>query len=133
MPKPEEKMMTPREAIRSMINMVYAPYKTSFAFIPMDIRDFLKALGFIINKGERFMLPGDLVKINTGEIGIVEKMNRLYPLNPIIRIIKNNKMETLKRPISVDLLKSYQNYISNVYDRNPSSKTSSDTKTASAT
>ncbi|MCL2154687.1 MAG: HD domain-containing protein [Leptospirales bacterium] len=132
-PKPGGKIMTPKEAIRYMLNMVYAPYKTSFAFIPTDIRDFIKALGFIVNKGELFMLPGDLVKINTGEIGIIEKMNRLYPINPVIRIVKNNKMETLKRTISVDLLKSYQNYISNVYDRNPSPKTPSNTKTASAT
>ncbi|MCL1834483.1 MAG: hypothetical protein FWG49_08295, partial [Leptospirales bacterium] len=120
MPRPEEKGMTPREAIRYMLNMVYAAYKTSFAFLPADIRDFIKALGFIINKGEIFMKPGDLVKINTGEIGIVETMNRLYPLNPVVRIVKNSKMETLKRPITIDLLKSYKDYVANIYDRNPS-------------
>jgi len=120
MPKPGQRGITPREAIRSMISMVHAPYKTSFAFIPTDMREFIKALGFIINKEALFMLPGDIVKINTGEIGIIEEMNRLYPLNPVIRIIKNNKMETLKRPITVDLLKSYQNYVSNVYERKQS-------------
>jgi len=125
MNKPKKKGMTPREAIRYIVSTVYAPYKTSFAFLPSDIRDFIKALGFIINKGDLFMLPGDLVKINTGEIGIVEEMNRLYPLNPVIRIIKNNKMETLKRPISVDLLKAYQNYVSNIYEKKPSQGTPS--------
>ena len=133
MPKPENKGMTPREAIRYMVNMVYASYKTSFAFLPADIRDFIKALGFIINKGQLFMQRGDLVKINTGEIGIVEEMNRLYPLNPVVRIIKNNKMEALKRPISVDLIKTYKDYVSNIYDRNSSQQNPSNTKTVSAT
>jgi HD-GYP domain-containing protein (c-di-GMP phosphodiesterase class II) len=119
-PKPGENSMTPKQAMRFMVNMVHASYKTSYAFIPADLRDFLRALGFIINKGELFMLPGDLVRTNTGEIGIVEEMNKLYPLNPKVRIIKNNKMETMKRPITIDLLKSYKDYISNVYDRNSS-------------
>ena len=124
MPKPGSRSMTPREAIRWMVNMVYASYKTTFAFLPADIRDFIKALGFIINKGQLFMQRGDLVKINTGEIGIIEEMNRLYPLNPVVRIIKNNKMEALKRPISVDLIKTYKDYVSNIYDRKSPQKTS---------
>lgn len=122
MAKPEEAGMTPKEAMRSMVNMIHAPYKTSYAFLPVDVRDFIRALGFIINKGELFMKAGDLVRINTGEIGIVEEMNRLYPLNPRVRIIKNNRMETLKRPIDIDLLKSYKDYVSNIYDRNSSGK-----------
>jgi len=122
MPKPEEPGMTPKEAMRFMINMIYASYKTSYAFLPADVRDFIRALGFIVNKGELFMTAGDLVRINTGEIGIVEEMNRLYPLNPKVRIIKSNKMETLKRPIVIDLIKSYKDYVSNIYDRNSSGK-----------
>jgi HD-GYP domain-containing protein (c-di-GMP phosphodiesterase class II) len=121
-PKPGENGMTPREAMRFMVNMIHASYKTSYAFLPADVRDFLRALGFIINKGEPFMVPGDLVRTNNGEIGIVEEMNKLYPLNPKVRIIKNNKMETMKRPITIDLLKSYKDYISNIYDRNSSGK-----------
>lgn len=120
MPKPGDNGMTPRSAIRYMINMVHAPYKTVYAFLPSDARDFIKALGFIINKGEYFMVPGDLIRINTGEIGIIEEMNRLYPLNPKVKIIKNAKMETMKRPITVDLLKSYKSYVSNIYERNAS-------------
>jgi len=120
MPKPDETGMSPREAIRFMVNMIQSTYKTAFAFLPADVRDFIRALGFIINKGEMFMVPGDLVRINTGEIGIIEEMNRLYPLNPKVRIIKNSKMETLKRPIILDLIKSYKDYVSNIYDRNSS-------------
>ncbi len=120
MPKPGEPGMTPREAIRFMINMIYSPYKTIYGFLPSDTKDFIKALGFIVNRGEFFMVPGDLIRINTGEVGIIEEMNRLYPLNPKVRIVKNAKLETMKRPITVDLLKSFKSYVSNIYDRNPS-------------
>ncbi len=119
-PKPEETGMTPREAIRFMVNKIHAQYKTIYSFLQPDLRDFIRAMGFVVNRGEHFMVRGDIVRISTGEIGLVEEMNRLYPLNPKIRIIKNNKMETLKRPISVDLIKTYKDYVSNIYDRNAS-------------
>lgn len=118
MPKPGETGMTTREAIRFMVNMIHAPYKTTYAYLPSDLRDFIRALGFIINKNQLFMAPGNLVRINTGEIGIVEEMNRLYPLNPRVKIIKSAKMETLKRPVVIDLIKLYKDYVSNIYDRN---------------
>ncbi len=117
-PRPDETAMTPREAMRFMVNKLYADYKTIYSFILPDLRDFIRALGFVINKGESFMGPGDLVRLSTGEIALVEEMNRLYPLNPKVRIVKNSKMETLKRPINVDLIKTYQDYVSNIYDRN---------------
>jgi HD-GYP domain-containing protein (c-di-GMP phosphodiesterase class II) len=126
MPKPGDTGRTPREAMRYMINLIYSPYKSVYSFLPPDVRDFIRSLGFIINKGQYFMSAGDLVRINTGEIGIIEEMNRLYPLNPKVRIIKNSKMETLKRPVVIDLIKSFKDYVSNVYDRNPSGKFSVD-------
>lgn len=122
LPKPGETGMAPRDAMRYMVNMIHAPYKTKYSFLAPDVRDFLRALGFIINKGESFLNAGDLVRISTGEIGIVEEMNRLYPLNPKVRVLKNSRMETLKRPIVLDLLKTYQEYVSNIYDRNPAGK-----------
>jgi hypothetical protein len=118
MPGPGKKGLTPRGAMRTMVNMIYAPYKTKFSFIPADIRDFLRALGFIINSGQPFMNTGDLVRISTGEIGIVEEMNRLYPLNPRVKLVKNCKMETMTRPVVVDLIKTYREYVANIYERN---------------
>ncbi len=122
MAKPGEEGMTPREAIRFMTNMVIAQYKSVFSFLPADFRDFVRAMGQILNKGELFLKPGDLVRTSTGEIGIVEEMNRLYPLNPKVRIVKSSKGETLKRPVTIDLLKSYKDYIANIYDRNAAGK-----------
>lgn len=119
-PRSGKEPMTPREAMRFMVNKIYAGYKTIYSFLLPDLRDFIRALGFVINKGENFMVRGDLVRISTGEIALVEEMNRLYPLNPKVRIIKNNKMETLKRPITIDLIKTYQDYVANIYDRNSS-------------
>lgn len=123
MPKPGAAAMTPREAMRFMVNMVHAPYKTTYSFLPADVRDFIRALGFIINRGDYFMIPGDLVRINTGELAVIEEMNKLYPMNPRILVLKNSKMETLKRPIVIDLIKTYKNYVANVYDRKPVNRT----------
>lgn len=122
MPKPGESGMSPKGAMRLMVNMIHARYKTKYSFIAADVRDFLRALGFIINRGEFFMNAGDLVRISSGEIGIIEEMNRLYPLNPKVRIIKSSRMETLKRPVLLDLIKTYNEYVSNVYDRNSAGK-----------
>jgi HD-GYP domain-containing protein (c-di-GMP phosphodiesterase class II) len=122
LPRPGEKPLSAREAIRTMVNMVHAPYKTSCRFLPNDMRDFLRALGFIVNRGDFFMKKGDLVRVSSGEIGIIEEMNKLYPLNPRVTIIKNSRMENLKRPVVVDLLKTYQNMVTNIYDRNAAAK-----------
>jgi len=128
MPRPGEQPMTPREAMRFMVNMIHAQYKTKYSFLPVDVRDFLRALGFIINKGQSFMNAGDLVRISTGEIGIIEEMNRLYPLNPRVKIVKNSKMENLTRPVTVDLLKTYKEYVANIYDRSSTGQYSLGTK-----
>lgn len=122
LPKPGENGLTPKGAMRLMVNMIHAQYKTKYSFLPADVRDFLRALGFIINRGELFMATGDLVRISSGEIGVIEEMNRLYPLNPKVKIIKNSRMETLKRPVDLDLIKTYREYVSNVYDRNSAGK-----------
>ena len=115
--RPGARQFTAREALRTMLNQVYAPYKKIYSFLARDLKDFVKSLGFIINRGGYFVGAGDLVRINTGEIGIIEEMNKISPLNPKVRLLKNSKMETLKRPIVIDMLKDYTTYISNVYDK----------------
>lgn len=115
--KPGERPFSNREALRKMLNMVYAPYKKKYFFLLPDFRDFTRALGFVINSGDFFMGPGDLVRLSTGEVGIIEEMNRLYPMNPKIIILKNEQLQTLKRPVRVDMIKVYQNYVANVYDK----------------
>jgi len=114
---PDIPALSSRDAMRKLLNMVYAPYKKVSGFLFEDFRDFVRSLGFIINKGNFFFGPGDLVRMNTGEVGIIEEMSKLFPMNPKVRIVKNNKLETLKRPILVDMLKDYKSYIANVYER----------------
>ncbi len=109
--------LTSREALRKMLNMVYAPYKKVYSFLFEDFRDFIRALGFIVNEGNFFIQAGDIVRMNTGEVGIIEEMSILYPMNPKVRLVKNNKLENLKRPVLVDMLKDYRSYIANVIDR----------------
>ena len=125
--RPPKPPLTPRQALRAMLNMVYAPYKKIYSFAQGDFRDFIRALGYIVNKGAYFIGRGDLVRLNNGDIAIIEEMNKLFPLNPKIRVIKNAKMENLKRPIPIDLLKDYNSYIANVFDKS----TKSDSKSVS--
>jgi len=120
---PGQTPLNSRQALRALLNMVHAPYKKAFSFLAEDFRDFIRGLGFIVNRGNFFLQRGDLVRINSGEVAIIEEMSKLSPLNPKIRIVKNEKLENLKRPIAVDMLKDYRTYISNVFERtkkNPS-------------
>lgn len=121
--RPPNPNYSSREALRLMLNMVYAPYKKFHQFLPADFRDFIRGLGFIVNKGNFFMNRGDLVRLNTGEVAIIEEMSKLYPMNPRVRVLKDRQMQNLKRPIQIDLLKDYQSYIANVFDRTKDSKT----------
>jgi putative nucleotidyltransferase with HDIG domain len=121
--RPGGVIYTPREALRQMLNMVYAPYKKVFTYIPADFRDFVRAVGFMINRGESFISRGDVVRLNSGEIAVIEDINRLYPLNPRVKVIKDSKLQNMKRPVSIDMLKSFQSYIGNVFDRSRDSGT----------
>ncbi|MFC1669152.1 HD-GYP domain-containing protein, partial [Spirochaetota bacterium] len=106
-----------RDALRKLLNMVYAPFKKNYYFLSVDFRDFIRALGFTVNKGDFFILPGDLVRLNTGEIAVIEEMNKLYPLNPKIRVLTNKSLQPLKRNVRVDMLKDYNSYIANLIDK----------------
>jgi len=117
-----------RQALRALLNRVYAPYKKTYSYLPADFRDFIRALGFIVNGGDFFMQRGDLVRLETGEVAIIEEMNRLYPLNPRIRILKNSRLENLKRPVQVDMLKNYKSYIAHVFERSPKKDTQASVK-----
>lgn len=120
--RPYGRIFSSFEALRLMLNMVYAPYKTTHHFLPADFRDFIRALGISLNEGNFFLRPGDLVRLDSGEVAVVEEMNRLYPLNPRVRIITGKDKQPLKRQIQVDLLKDYRSYIANVFERQPETK-----------
>ncbi|MCX7678491.1 MAG: HD domain-containing protein [Spirochaetes bacterium] len=117
--RPYGKVYSSAEALRLMLNMIYAPFKAIHHFLPPDFRDFIRALGLSLNEGSFFLKPGDLVRLENGEIAIVEEMNRLYPLNPRVRLITDKDKQPLKRQVQVDLLKDYRTYIANVLERNP--------------
>ncbi len=106
-----------KKAFRVLLGMVYAPYKKSYNYLPSDFRDFTRAMLFVLNRGSHFLDRGDLVRLDTGEVGVVEELNRLYPLNPRIRMLTNRDLQPLKRRIEIDMLKDYTSYIANVFDR----------------
>ncbi len=117
--RPYAEPYSSKQTLRIMLNMVFAPYKKVHHFLPVDYRDFIRAIGPRIDSGHFFIGPGDLVRLNTGEVAIIEEMNRLYPLNPKIKIITNREKQPVKRQVQVDMLKNYTSYISNVFERKP--------------
>lgn len=114
---PNDEAYTTRMALRKMLNMVYAPFKSSSHFMINDFRDFVRAAGFVVNSGCFFINTGDVVRLSSGELGIIEEMNKLYPLKPKVRVVTNSSLQKLKRQISVNLIQDLNLYIANVIDR----------------
>lgn len=114
---PGQEALSSRVALRKMLNMVHAPFKQSSYFLVNDFRDFVRAAGFIVNKGTYFFNVGDVVRLSTGELGVVEDMNKLYPLKPKVRVVTNSALQKLKRQISVNLIQDLNLYIANVIER----------------
>lgn len=106
-----------KKALRLMLNMVYAPYKKIYQFLPTDFRDFIRSLGASLDPEGYFLGSGDMVRISTGEVAVIEEMNKLYPLNPRIRLLTTRELQPVKRQIQIDMLKELSSYIANVYDK----------------
>ncbi len=114
---PYKPAFSPKKALRIIVNSVYAPFKKKCQFLPADVRDFIRSMAFMLTKGEYFFEKGEAVRLSTGEIAIVEEMNRLYPLNPKVKIITNKQLQQLNRTVSVDLLRDISVYIAHIFDR----------------
>lgn len=114
--KPYGEAHSPKKALRIIINSVYAPFKKKSQFLPADVRDFIRSLGFMLNQGEYFFEKGETIRLSSGEIAVIEEMNRLYPLNPKIKLITNKQLQAVK-PISIDLLRDISVYIAHIFDK----------------
>lgn len=114
---PYREAFSPKKALRIIINSVFAPFKKKSQFLPADVRDFIRSLGFMLNKGEYFFDKGETVRLSSGEIAIVEEMNRLYPINPKIKLITNKQLKALDRNVTIDLLRDPSIYIAYIFDR----------------
>jgi hypothetical protein len=78
-------------------------------------------MAFMLNKGDYFFEKGETVRLSTGEIAVIEEMNRLYPLNPKIKMITNKELQPLNRQVSIDLLRDVSVYIAYIFDRSTKS------------
>ncbi|MBN2041157.1 MAG: HD domain-containing protein [Spirochaetes bacterium] len=114
---PYREAFSPKKALRIILNSVYAPFKKKSQFLPADVRDFIRSLGFMLNKGEYFFEKGETVRLSSGEIAVIEEMNRLYPINPKIRMITNKQLKALDRPVTIDLLREPSIFIAHIFDR----------------
>ncbi|NSW75497.1 MAG: HD-GYP domain-containing protein [Candidatus Atribacteria bacterium] len=48
---------------------------------------------------------GETVRLTTGEIGVVVKLNEGLPIRPVVRVIRDQNGNALERPRDIDLLK----------------------------
>jgi HD-GYP domain-containing protein (c-di-GMP phosphodiesterase class II) len=119
--RPYKEAYSPKKALRIIINSIYTPFKKKSQFVAADVRDFIRSLGFMLNQGDYFYDIGETVRLSSGEIAIIEEMNRLYPLNPKIKILTNKQLQPVSRQVSVDLLRDPSIYIAYIFDRSTSS------------
>ena len=72
--------------------------------------DYELSIKFSVEIAKMYKIPspiseGTVVKLSSGEIGIVKKLHREYDLSPEVLIVIGNNSSVLKSPISVDLTK----------------------------
>ncbi len=120
--RPFKEAYSPRKALRIIINSVYAPFKKKTQFLAADVRDFIRSLGFMLNQGNYFFDIGETVRLSSGEIAVIEEMNRLYPLNPKIRLLTNKQLQPVNRQVTIDLLRDVSVYIAYIFDRSTKEK-----------
>lgn len=65
----------------------------------------------ILFKESNFYPEGSIVQLNTKELARVEKVNKNHLLTPVISIIANDKGESPKRSILIDLKSDFTRYI----------------------
>ena len=93
-PRPYRQHYTPDEAMKMIA------YSTGSGFKP-DVMDILKALA-----KELSLYPvGSYVQFNTKEIGRVLKVNRNFPLLPVVKVVIGPRENKLEEPRQVDLSK----------------------------
>jgi len=116
--RPGREKFTSSGALKTLLNMVYAPYKTIYKFLPDDFRDFARSVGYTLNRGDYFIKTGDLIRLNNGEVAVIEEMNKLSPLKPKVTILTDQEKNKVKKPFFVDLQLDFTRYISNILERN---------------
>jgi hypothetical protein len=61
---------------------------------------------------------GITVRLNTGEFGIVSKLNVTVPHRPIVRVLQNESGQELKEPYEIDLSTKLSTLISEIGEIN---------------
>ncbi len=106
-----------KKALRIMQNSIYAPYKKNYQFIFEDFRDFMKGLGFMLNFGEFILNQEEMIRLSSGELARVVELRKSNSLNPLIKLVTDQKLQPRKREVLIDLEKDYSLYIANILDK----------------
>jgi len=97
--KPYRSKFLPHDAMRLIIN------QSGSNFPVEDVKKFVEDMS---------IYPmGSFVRLNTGEIGVVTKINRYAVIRPYVKILLNAKKDILYHPFEVNLFKDKERFIVN--------------------
>jgi len=97
--KPYRSKFLPHDAMRLIIN------QSGTNFPVEDVKKFVEDMS---------IYPmSSFVRLNTGEIGVVTKINRYAVIRPQVKILLNAKKDILYKPFEVNLFKDKDRYIVN--------------------
>ncbi|MEW6620473.1 MAG: HD-GYP domain-containing protein [bacterium] len=99
MDKPYRSKFLPHDAMRLIIS------QSGSNFPVKDVKEFVDDMSIYP--------AGSFVRLNTGEIGVVTKINRHAVIRPWVKILLNEKREILYKPFEINLFKDEQRFIVN--------------------
>lgn len=97
--KPYRSKFLPHDAMRLIISQAGSNFPIE------DVKKFVEDMS---------IYPvGSFVRLNTGEIGVVTKINRYAVIRPYVKILLNAKKDILYKPFEVNLVKDKERFIVN--------------------
>jgi len=108
---------TQKRALRIMQNSIYAPYKKNYQFIYEDFRDFIRGMGFMLNFGDFILDEEEMIRLSSGELARVVELRKNNSMNPLIKLLTDQKLQPRKREVIIDLEKDFTLYIANILDK----------------
>jgi HD-GYP domain-containing protein (c-di-GMP phosphodiesterase class II) len=94
----------------------YLPYEAMKIILSSSAEKFRPQITRVFLQNISIYPPGSLVKLNTGDIGIVIKINKKLILRPVVRLLLNPSKESYQTINDLDLSKELDYYIVGVVD-----------------
>ncbi|MDI6786083.1 MAG: HD-GYP domain-containing protein [bacterium] len=94
----------------------YLPYEATKIILSFSAEKFCPKITRAFIQNISIYPPGSLVKINTGDIGIVIKVNKKLILRPVVRLLLDSSNDSYKTVNDIDLSKELDYFIVGAVD-----------------